>query len=213
MMADFVLKVVAITKCNSFEIQSIIQKLGRHFVGEDGTVTRAKSQKFFAYFEPIHEDQINYPESYKNNRLVNIHTISQISFLLNQPWFAGFLTSSESAIKLYKTVCFLGLAAKIQGDFLIRFSSSTPGAYALTVKERNGSVGDWKIFQKGNTYEIDGKSFLSFCRFLFCPLTITAELITHFETSLLANTDTYLKHMVCFNIFFNNLRMLKVQLN
>jgi len=53
-----------------------------------------------------------------------------VNMLLSQPWFHGFLTSKESDLLL---------DAAPRGTFLLRFSKSTTGSFALAYKCKDGS--------------------------------------------------------------------------
>lgn len=82
---------------------------------------------------------------------VSLSTLENINTWLYR-WFHGFLGSTEAQ---------KALKGKPDGTFLIRFSTTNPGSYALTVAY-SSTVGHWRISCDKKNYEtptfsIDGR--------------------------------------------------------
>jgi len=72
--------------------------------------------------------------------------LQRIVDLLSKPWFHGYM-STEQAEKVLKR--------HRKGFFLVRFSMSDPGCFAVTSLAKDGKLKHYKILHKaGSTYQI-----------------------------------------------------------
>eukprot|EP01097_Dermamoeba_algensis_P008416 TRINITY_DN5610_c0_g1_i1.p1 TRINITY_DN5610_c0_g1~~TRINITY_DN5610_c0_g1_i1.p1 ORF type:complete len:684 (+),score=110.17 TRINITY_DN5610_c0_g1_i1:40-2091(+) len=125
--------------------------------GELHDVKRKEMEYFFLWFYPIQPERVNDDFTYRNvdgksasnQSRDEIFTLSYIASFLRSSWFHGFV-SAEVAISQ--------LREGSSGCFLVRFSSSEPGSYALSVNDR-GTIKHWKIARTHKQYSIKGNRF------------------------------------------------------
>lgn len=126
---------------------------------KDGLVNRKGWETFLEWFTPLDvktETEYENPGSVSKANPVAGYDFDVVYAICSPQWFHGFVGSTE-AQKLLK--------GKPDGTFLIRFSTTNPGSYALTVAYSN-TVGHWRIScEKKNfeipTFSIDGKFYKS----------------------------------------------------
>jgi len=131
-----------------------------HILRKEATWTRALGPIFLIWFCPLAcgEDIYQTNESAPPVGSGKGFTIDMIIDICAQSHFHGFLDSTE-AQQLLKN--------KPDGSYLMRFSTTNPGCYALSVSY-SGTVGHWRIScdKKFDTneppsYKIDGREYRS----------------------------------------------------
>jgi hypothetical protein len=106
---------------------TVLHERALHFVLDNSSCGLVPARKFVDFvrsFGPISECHNN----------VSVHTrsiqlIAQLCEIFTRRWFYGFLSSREAEFLLHDSK---------PGTFLVRFSKSRPGNYALAFVERNG---------------------------------------------------------------------------
>jgi hypothetical protein len=95
--------------------------------------------------------------------------LGNIVDLLGKPWFHGYMSSeqAEKALKKHK-----------KGFFLVRFSASDPGAFAITSLAKDGKLKHYKILHKPGLSYLIGQ----------IEATSLDEIVTKYRK------DLYLKH-------------------
>eukprot|EP01117_Protostelium_nocturnum_P010326 TRINITY_DN3709_c0_g3_i1.p1 TRINITY_DN3709_c0_g3~~TRINITY_DN3709_c0_g3_i1.p1 ORF type:complete len:1410 (-),score=591.25 TRINITY_DN3709_c0_g3_i1:49-4278(-) len=116
----------------------LIEALRSVLVDSDEAVTMENFSKMTQWFGPM--DGVDMLQ-----RMIKLHS---------QPWFYGNLSSIQAED---------ALADKGRGTFLIRFSSSNPGSFAISVNSEEGPVKHYKIWHKpGQGYSLGKEEFSSF---------------------------------------------------
>lgn len=126
---------------------------------KDGLVDRKGWEDFLAWFTPLDvktETEYENPGSVPKTNPVAGYDFDVIYSICSPQWFHGFLGSTEAQ---------KALKGKPDGTFLIRFSTTNPGSYALTVAY-SSTVGHWRISCDKKNYEtptfsIDGRHYKS----------------------------------------------------
>eukprot|EP01117_Protostelium_nocturnum_P002699 TRINITY_DN1353_c0_g1_i1.p1 TRINITY_DN1353_c0_g1~~TRINITY_DN1353_c0_g1_i1.p1 ORF type:complete len:663 (-),score=165.35 TRINITY_DN1353_c0_g1_i1:43-2031(-) len=101
----------------------------------EGVVTKQTWEAFLMWFSPLKVDTIYEPSQGNEPETEEGYDIRSITEICTAPWFHAFVESSAAQSSLKN---------KPSGTFLIRFSMTNPGSYALSVS--NGtSVSHWRI--------------------------------------------------------------------
>lgn len=120
---------------------------------EAGNVTKRSYINFLKWFSPLNQEDDIYEESSKP--VTGGISISEIKALLNTQWFHGIIDANTTISRLQN---------QASGTYLIRFSGSEPGNYALSLND-NGKIRHWKIVvsktDSNPSYTINNKSFPS----------------------------------------------------
>jgi hypothetical protein len=128
----------------------------RYLFDKNGVVDRETWENFLIWFSPLAVTDNIYQTQPTDNSGGDGYDIDTIVDICVPLYFHGFLGSSE-AQKLLK--------GKPDGTFLLRFSTSNPGFYALSVAY-TGTVGHWRIqcekpAGQTPTFKIDGREYKS----------------------------------------------------
>lgn len=126
---------------------------------KDGIVDKKGWEDFLVWFTPLeakHETEYENPGSVSKANPIAGYDFDIIYAICSPQWFHGFVGSTDAQ---------KALKGKPDGTFLIRFSTTNPGSYALTVAYSN-TVGHWRIScDKKNfeppTFSIDGRHYKS----------------------------------------------------
>lgn len=116
----------------------LIDSLRGVLVDSDESVTMENFAKMTQWFGPMD----------------GIDMLVRMVMLHKEPWFYGNLSSIQAEDTL---------ADKGRGTFLIRFSSSNPGSFAISVNSEDGPVKHYKIWhQPGEGYSLGKEEFKDF---------------------------------------------------
>lgn len=134
-------------KSNPEQIKQI-----EYLFSENGVVKRKTWEDFLSWFSPLSAVGTYNP----NDNNSGGYTMQHIVDVCTPIYFHGFLGANEAQDALKN---------KNKGTFLVRFSTSNPGFYALSVAYSN-SVGHWRIscskeVGKNPIYKIDGRAYTS----------------------------------------------------
>eukprot|EP01133_Synstelium_polycarpum_P005660 gene5660-6535_t len=78
--------------------------------------------------------------------------LEKIRQLMECAWFHGDISTSESENRLHK---------KPEGTFLVRFSTSEPGAYTISKVSKNGVISHQRIHRPGGKFQVNNSKYLS----------------------------------------------------
>ncbi|EGG16486.1 SH2 domain-containing protein [Cavenderia fasciculata] len=78
--------------------------------------------------------------------------LDKIRNLMECAWFHGDISTSESENRLHK---------KPEGTFLVRFSTSEPGAYTISKVSKNGVISHQRIHRPGGKFQVNNSKYLS----------------------------------------------------
>jgi len=123
-----------------------------YLFSENGVVKKKTWEDFLSWFSPLSAVGAYSPSDPNSGGF----TMQHILDVCTPVWFHGFLGSAEAQDVL---------KGKPKGTFLLRFSTSNPGFYALSVAY-SGNVGHWRIscakdVGKNPVYKIDGREYPS----------------------------------------------------
>jgi len=146
--------------CNTFQAcmnatVANMEKI-RYLFDKSGVVDQETWENFLVWFSPLCVLESIYQTSSNDNSNSDGYDIETIVDICSPSYFHGFLGSSE-AQKMLK--------GKPDGTFLLRFSTSNPGSYALSVAY-TGTVGHWRIqcdkpSQSTPSFKIDNREYKS----------------------------------------------------
>jgi len=139
----------------------MVKKLRFVFVSleKEGMVEKKNWEDFIKWFTPLEakqETEYENPGSVAKPVQVSGYDFDNIYTVCSPQWFHGFVESTEAQKRL---------KGKPDGTFLIRFSTTNPGSYALTVAYSN-TVGHWRISSEKQPFQnpvfsIDGRPYKS----------------------------------------------------
>jgi len=121
-----------------------------------GVVSLATWNSFLSWFSPLTLPSDLYETTDESNDTANGYDIKMIREICSPLWFHGFLGSQDAHRMLKGTQ---------SGTFLMRFSTTNPGSYALSASYSN-NVGHWRIIcekkdGQPSTFRIDNRTYRS----------------------------------------------------
>lgn len=119
---------------------------------DSGNVSKRSYTNFLKWFSPLNQEDDIYEESTKT--VETGISISEIKALFNTQWFHGMIDANTTLNRLQN---------QPSGTYLIRFSGSEPGNYALSMND-NGKIRHWKIIvskTSDRSFTINNKQFPS----------------------------------------------------